>query len=97
MIMGITLEMGGTICHHHGVGKIRTPWIKEALGESYHVLEAMKVSLDPHLILNPGTLFFARDKKTPDPGPTGAVDSADTAASDCMEKLGRHLREKEWI
>ncbi|MBU6472299.1 MAG: FAD-binding oxidoreductase, partial [Alphaproteobacteria bacterium] len=49
---------GGTISHHHGVGEDHLPWIaaeKGALG--VEVLRAIKDTLDPKGILNPGKLI----------------------------------------
>ena len=52
---------GGTISHHHGVGEDHLPWMtaeKSALGVD--VLRAIKRSLDPKGILNPGKLIPPR-------------------------------------
>ena len=49
---------GGTISHHHGVGEDHLPWMtaeKGALG--LEVLRAIKTTLDPKGILNPGKLI----------------------------------------
>ncbi|HEY0302733.1 MAG TPA: FAD-binding oxidoreductase [Rhizomicrobium sp.] len=49
---------GGTISHHHGVGEDHLPWIageKGALGIA--VLRAVKRTLDPKGIMNPGKLL----------------------------------------
>ncbi|MBI3677062.1 MAG: FAD-binding oxidoreductase [Proteobacteria bacterium] len=49
---------GGTISHHHGVGEDHLPWMtneKGALG--IDVLRAIKMSLDPKGIMNPGKLI----------------------------------------
>jgi len=49
---------GGTISHHHGVGEDHLPWMaaeKGALG--IEVLRAIKHTLDPNSILNPGKLI----------------------------------------
>jgi len=49
---------GGTISHHHGVGEDHLPWMvqeKSALGVD--VLRAIKSTLDPKGILNPGKLI----------------------------------------
>ena len=55
--MQATLQNKGTISHHHGIGKVRMPWIEQELGLSYRVLRLVKQALDPRGILNPGTLF----------------------------------------
>ncbi len=52
-----TLRCGGSIVHHHGVGKARTPWIKEEYGSSYPMLEALKRAFDPNGIMNMGTII----------------------------------------
>jgi alkyldihydroxyacetonephosphate synthase len=50
------LRAGGNLSHHHGVGLNRARFVAEALHESLHVLVAIKQSLDPNGILNPGKL-----------------------------------------
>lgn len=56
-VMQATIESGGTIAHHHGVGRLRVPWLEKELGGAYQVLRALKRALDPAGILNPGTLL----------------------------------------
>jgi alkyldihydroxyacetonephosphate synthase len=51
-----TLEAGGTISHHHGIGLNRARFLPKALGSGFAVLAAVKDALDPHGILNPGKL-----------------------------------------
>ncbi len=58
-VMETTLKNGGSISHHHGIGKLRMPWVAEELGSAYNVLKTIKNALDPKGILNPGTLFPA--------------------------------------
>jgi len=49
---------GGTISHHHGVGEDHLPWIVKEKGEvSLEVMRAIKCTLDPKGILNPGKLI----------------------------------------
>jgi alkyldihydroxyacetonephosphate synthase len=50
------LTAGGALSHHHGVGLNRARFVREALGEGFDVLAAVKQALDPHGILNPGKL-----------------------------------------
>ncbi len=52
-----TLRAGGSIVHHHGIGKARTPWVKAEYGSSYSMLEALKHAFDPNGIMNMGTIF----------------------------------------
>ena len=52
-----TLRAGGSIVHHHGIGKARTPWVKDEYGSSYPMLEALKRVYDPNNIMNMGTIF----------------------------------------
>lgn len=50
------LAGGGNLSHHHGVGLNRSRFVAEALGPAFDVLTAVKRSLDPSGILNPGKL-----------------------------------------
>jgi alkyldihydroxyacetonephosphate synthase len=50
------LAGGGNLSHHHGVGLNRSRFMAEALGPALDVLAALKASLDPAGILNPGKL-----------------------------------------
>lgn len=55
-VMDITLAEGGTISHHHGIGRMRTPWVAADLGSAYGLLVAIERALDPGNIMNPGVL-----------------------------------------
>ncbi len=49
------LENGGSISHHHGVGRVLAPWMEGHLGKtSMAVLGAVKRHFDPDNIMNPG-------------------------------------------
>ncbi len=53
---------GGTITHHHAVGADHLPWMTEEVGElGLELLRAVKNTLDPEGILNPGKLIPAAD------------------------------------
>jgi len=51
-----TLDAGGALSHHHGVGLNRGRFLHDALDGAFDVLVAVKGTLDPHGILNPGKL-----------------------------------------
>lgn len=49
------VEYGGSLSHHHGVGRMIGPWMERHLGsEQMAVLRALKRHFDPHDIMNPG-------------------------------------------
>jgi alkyldihydroxyacetonephosphate synthase len=52
-----TLKRGGSIVHHHGMGKARAPWVKDEYGSSYYILETLKQGFDPNGIMNKGTII----------------------------------------
>jgi len=47
----------GGMCHHHGVGKVRTRKMREEHGSSYFLIEDLKELFDPNGIMNPGCLL----------------------------------------
>jgi alkyldihydroxyacetonephosphate synthase len=52
------LAAGGSITHHHGVGTDHRPWYeREVGGLAVDVLHAVKATLDPAGIMNPGVLI----------------------------------------
>jgi alkyldihydroxyacetonephosphate synthase len=52
---------GGTITHHHAVGRDHAPWMTAEVGQrGLDLLRAAKQELDPRGIMNPGKLLPAR-------------------------------------
>jgi alkyldihydroxyacetonephosphate synthase len=52
------VEGGGTITHHHAVGRDHAPWMDAEVGrEGIRALRALKAELDPSGIMNPGKLL----------------------------------------
>ena len=50
--------VGGTITHHHGVGRLKAGYLAGELGETgVDVLRRIKAALDPAGIMNPGVLL----------------------------------------
>lgn len=62
IIVEETLKVGGSMCHHHGVGKYRAPWIEDEHGSAYYILDTLKKAFDPNGIMNKGSIY-----------PTGAI------------------------
>jgi alkyldihydroxyacetonephosphate synthase len=49
---------GGTLTHHHGVGRLKAAFLAAELGqEGLDVLKKIKMALDPGQIMNPGVLL----------------------------------------
>ncbi len=57
IIVEETLKRGGSMCHHHGVGKHRTHFIEEEYGSSLSMLQTLKRAFDPRGIMNAGTIL----------------------------------------
>lgn len=57
IIVEETLKLGGSMCHHHGIGKYRNEWTMEEHGSAYYMLEKLKTAFDPNGIMNFGTIF----------------------------------------
>lgn len=52
------LAAGGTLSHHHGIGKDHAPYLREEVGPiGIRILRALKDALDPMGIMNPGVLL----------------------------------------
>jgi alkyldihydroxyacetonephosphate synthase len=54
--MRACLDAGGSISHHHGIGRVKARWLDEELGGWSGVLGSIKRVVDPHGIMNPGVL-----------------------------------------
>ena len=57
IIVEEALRVGGSMVHHHGVGKYRTPWIQEEHGSAYQLLAGLKRAFDPQNVMNPGSVY----------------------------------------
>lgn len=58
-----TIKAGGSMCHHHGVGKHRVHWIDQEHGTALYILEKLKAAFDPNGIMNPGTILPYHENK----------------------------------
>ncbi len=64
IIVEEALRVGGSMVHHHGVGKYRTPWIEQEHGSSYWLLTTLKDAFDPHGVMNAATLLPIEESAT---------------------------------
>jgi glycolate oxidase len=52
------VELGGTLSGEHGVGMLKRPYLKMALGPlAIEIMRGIKHTLDPKGILNPGKVL----------------------------------------
>jgi FAD/FMN-containing dehydrogenase len=59
-ILGLTVEMGGTISAEHGIGIAKVDWLERDRGPAdVAAMRAIKRALDPRDLLNPGVIFAA--------------------------------------
>lgn len=54
------VKYGGSIAHHHGLGKARAHYAYQEYGSSYYMLDTLKKAFDPNGIMNMGTLIPLR-------------------------------------
>ncbi len=61
-----TVRFGGSIAHHHGLGKARAHYVYEEYGSSFYMLDTLKKAFDPNGIMNMGTLIpLNRNEENP--------------------------------
>ncbi|HLL85945.1 MAG TPA: FAD-linked oxidase C-terminal domain-containing protein, partial [Thermoleophilaceae bacterium] len=59
------VSAGGTITHHHAVGRAHVPWLEHEVGElGLATMRAVKDRLDPAGIMNPGKLVPPADARS---------------------------------
>ncbi len=52
------IAQGGSISHHHGVGKHRKKWLPETISDTgMHILKAVKTAVDPSNVFGAGNLL----------------------------------------
>jgi alkyldihydroxyacetonephosphate synthase len=57
IIVEEALRMGGSMVHHHGIGKYRTAWVQQEHGSAYYLLSTLKQAFDPKGVMNAGTII----------------------------------------
>ncbi|HEY2049717.1 MAG TPA: FAD-binding oxidoreductase [Caulobacteraceae bacterium] len=57
-ILEATDANGGSLSHHHGIGRVRREWLERELGSGgVALLRRVKAALDPQGLMNPGVLL----------------------------------------
>ncbi len=59
--METALRDGGSISHHHGIGIVRSRWLRHELGNALSILRAVKTALDSKGVLNTKSGMFFPD------------------------------------
>jgi alkyldihydroxyacetonephosphate synthase len=55
--LSAAIAAGGTLSHHHGVGRSKAPKLGAELGYGVELVHALRKTLDPSGVLNPGNLL----------------------------------------
>jgi alkyldihydroxyacetonephosphate synthase len=83
------VDAGGTLAHHHGVGRSKAPRLPDELGTGIEVVRALMRSFDPDAILNPGNLVPRGPIGASTSGPAPPSSSATTVDIDATSLLAR--------
>lgn len=62
-------EAGGTVTHHHGVGRLKAAAAAREAGAAVRLWTEHRAALDPQGIMNPDRLFLDGDPMAPGPPP----------------------------
>lgn len=68
--MAATSRAGGTISHHHGIGLLKGPAMHAEHREAMTLLTAVKNSMDPDNIMNPGKIGLPLHSPSPEGSPS---------------------------
>jgi alkyldihydroxyacetonephosphate synthase len=72
--LAAAVEAGGTLAHHHGVGRSKAPRLRAELGHGIEVVRSLMHAFDPAGILNPGNLLPSPASPSPaSPSPAASL------------------------
>jgi alkyldihydroxyacetonephosphate synthase len=66
------VRAGGTLAHHHGVGRSKAPRLRDAMGAGVDVVRALMRAFDPGGLMNPGNLVPEADASSAAPAEASA-------------------------
>lgn len=78
--MDAAIAAGGTLSHHHGVGRSKAPKLGAELGLGVPIIHALRRELDPSGIMNPGNLLPRDTPQIRPVTPAPAVPEFDAAS-----------------
>ena len=83
------LAEGGTITHHHAVGRDHRPWYDEQRPDPFAAaLAGAKAAVDPRAIMNPGVLIDALTRAAGDGRAVAAAGAADESSGEGPASVG---------
>ena len=87
--LAAAVEAGGTLSHHHGVGRSKAPRMPSELGAGVDVVRSLMRAFDPAGVLNPGNLVprepAAVAPSGPTPAPAGPLELDRESLLACIE------------
>lgn len=94
--MGAALAVGAAISHHHGVGRLKTPYLLEDQREGMQLMATLKRACDPAQICNPGNLIPTDLPSAPLP-PTGPTPSPRLSPSGTAASFLQRARSEQTL
>jgi alkyldihydroxyacetonephosphate synthase len=82
-----SIAAGGTLSHHHGVGRSKAPKLGGELGLGVSIIQSLRAELDPAGVMNPGNLL-PREAPRAAPAPTPPLTPVMDRASQIVHASG---------
>jgi alkyldihydroxyacetonephosphate synthase len=89
--LAAAVEAGGTLAHHHGVGRSKAPRLAAELGDSVGVVRSLMRAFDPDGILNPGNLVGGASAAPPRAPREAVVGNLEIDRESLLVRAAGHL------
>ncbi|RME30277.1 MAG: FAD-binding oxidoreductase, partial [Deltaproteobacteria bacterium] len=86
-------KFGGVVSHHHGIGLLKTRFLKRQLESGWPVLSAVRQTFDPYALFNPGKL---EDSQEPYSAPAAGVEDLQGVLDSIRLSIGRRALADGW-